>query len=56
MNPSALKSVDSKVKRNKPLAINRMMATREKFCQRKQDKKNMVLFTRDLAKTSMMAT
>ena len=48
MNPSTLNSVDSKVKRNKPLAINRMMATREKFCQRKQDKKNMVYSLVDL--------
>jgi len=36
MKPSTLNAVDSNVKRNKPLAINRMMATSEKFCQKMQ--------------------
>jgi len=42
MKPSALNAVDSNVKRNKPLAINRMMATSEKFhCSKRNKRANI---------------
>ena len=42
IKPSALNSVASKVNKNKPLAINRMMANSEKFCQRHRSGKKWV--------------
>ena len=33
-----MNAVDSYVNKNRPLAINRMMATSEKFCQANRDK------------------